>query len=266
MVDVFGSASRHQGKQGRLGPVGPTGPPGKNATDVSLWCPSGVLEMFRRDEQCTFYFNTKTDGILYDKQKPIGLKDRYGNNNAICQQNFYKVIKVDDVYGIELKNSLYKISDVRTATAPPSICVIALEFKVSKELTESSYLICNENLNRGVKISKESLDILGTDSLKLAYDYREWNTLIIQYCCLKNAESICYFDLNDRQGSFIPHKNIKDCWSFFIGGHPDEEEHFAPVVITNLEVYYNSDPLPDPCTLPKGLLKALKKDLNEKTN
>ena len=265
MVDVFGSSSRHQGKQGRLGPVGPTGPPGKDGTDVSLWCPKGVLEMFRRDEECTFYFNTEKDGILYDGQKPIGLKDRYGSNNAICQQNFRKPIKVGEVYGIQLKDSLYKISNVRTATTPPSICVIALEFKVSGQLNDSGYIICNEKLNRGVKISKKSLDILGTDPMQLGYDYRDWNTLVIQYSNL-HGESKCFFDLNDRQGSFIPHKNIKDCWDLYIGGHPKEKENFAPVVITNLEVYYNSTPLPDPYTLPKGILTAIKTDLNDKTD
>ena len=264
MVDVFGSSSRHQGKQGRLGPVGPAGPPGKNAVDVSMWCPKGILEMFRRDEECTFYFNTEKDGILYDDQKPIGLKDRYGGNNAICLQNFCKPIKVGKVYGVELKDSLYKISKVRSATLPPSICIIALEFKVSGELKDNGYIICNEKLNRGVKISKKSMDILGTDSMKLEYDYRDWNTLVIQYSIL-DGESECFFDLNDNQGSFTPHKNVEDCWDLYIGGHPKGKENFARVVITNLEVYFNAGPLPDPYILPKGILKVIKDDLNDKT-
>ena len=267
MVDVFGSASRHQGKQGRLGPVGPAGPPGKNGADVSIWCPTGVLELFRREEECTFYFNTEKDGILYEGDKPVGLKDRHGNNNALCLQNFRKPIKVGEVYGIELKDSLYKISNVRSATLPPSICIIALEFKVSGELNENGYIICNERLTRGVKISKKYLDILGTDSLKLEYQYRDWNTLVIQYSNIK-GESKGFFDLNDRQGSFIPHENTKPCENLYIGGHLNEKrkENFAQVVITNLEVYYNSAPLHIPYILPEGILNSLKEDLNDKTD
>ena len=99
--------------------------------------------MFRKDEECTFYFNTDKDGILYKDDKPIGLKDRFGRNNTICEQNFGSMIKVGKVFGIELKDSLYKISDVGDATTPPTICVIALEFKVSSKLTGDVYIICN---------------------------------------------------------------------------------------------------------------------------
>ena len=56
--------------------------------------------MFRENEECTFYFNTAEDGILYDKdQKPVGLKDRFKElksdfTNAICLQNFLKPVKL----------------------------------------------------------------------------------------------------------------------------------------------------------------------------
>ena len=244
---------------------GPPGPPGKNAVDIPAWCPKGVLEMFRRSEECTFYFNTEKDGILYDGQKPIGLKDRFGKNNAICQQNHGKMIKVGDVYGIELKDSLYKISNVFTGVGMPSICVIALEFKVSGEMTKDCYIICNESLNRGVKISSESLDILGTDAMKLEYESGEWNTLVIQYSSMR-GESKCFFDLNDRRGSFVPYRPTKlDKGIVYIGGHPKEEGSFAKVALSSLEIYYNFGIfLPDPYILPESILKLIKNDLNDK--
>ena len=57
---------------------GPPVPPGKNADNVTAWCPNGVLDMFRKNEECTFYFNTEKDGILFNGSRPIGLKDQYG--------------------------------------------------------------------------------------------------------------------------------------------------------------------------------------------
>ena len=135
--------------------------------------------MFRRDQECTFYFNTETDGILYKDDKPIGLKDRFGENNAICLKNFHAPVKIRRFHALPLQDTLYKISRLRTATAPPSICVIALQFKITAE--KDGYIIANEANNRGVEISKKSLNILGTDPLALEYRDRRWNKLIIQY-------------------------------------------------------------------------------------
>ena len=90
MVDKFGGYRR--------GRPGPPGPSGKNAIQLHEWCPKSLIEMFRKDEECTFYFDTETDGILYKDGKPIGLKDRFGGKNAICLQNFYKPEKIRKVY------------------------------------------------------------------------------------------------------------------------------------------------------------------------
>ena len=60
------------------GQRGPPGPPGRDAIDTFTWTSYSVLGMFRENEECTFYFNTADDGILYDKdEKPVGLKDHY---------------------------------------------------------------------------------------------------------------------------------------------------------------------------------------------
>ena len=112
MVNVYGDK-----KRGPPGPPGEPGPPGKDAVNLLNWYPISVLRMFRENEECTFYFNTAEDGILYDNDhKPIGLKDRFGEfrdvpTNAICLQNFLKPVKLKGgYYGIPLKNWLYKLS------------------------------------------------------------------------------------------------------------------------------------------------------------
>ena len=133
-------------------------------------------------------------------QDPLdSIWNQYGKTHAICLKNHGRMIKVAGVYGIELKDSLYKISNVLSGQGTPSICVIALEFKVSGKMDNDCYNVCNDSLTRGVKISSKSLDILGTDAMKLEYDFRQWNTLVIQYSNMteKNADT-CFFDLNDR--------------------------------------------------------------------
>ena len=57
----------------------------------------------------------------------------------------------------------------------------------------------------------------------------------------------CFFDLNDRRGSFIPHKITDLSKTIYIGGHPIEKESYAKVTPTNLEVYQTfGDFIPEP--------------------
>ena len=100
---------------------GPRGPPGQDAVNIFTWFPLSALRMFRENSACTFYFNTVDDGILKKDEKPIGLKDRYGEvkrksevRNAICIQNFQQPQKLKTgYYGIPLKDSLYRIPKVQ---------------------------------------------------------------------------------------------------------------------------------------------------------
>ena len=241
---------------------GPPGPSGKDAIQLHEWCPKGVLEMFRRDQECTFYFNTETDGILYKDDKPIGLKDRFGENNAICLKNFHAPVKIRRFHALPLQDTLYKISRLRTATAPPSICVIALQFKITAE--KDGYIIANEANNRGVVISKKSLNILGTDPLGLEYQERRWNKLIIQYSNMPEGDSKCFFVLNGRRGFFIAHPNPADTTEFYIGGHPKGKD-FASLMLTNLDIYYKHyRPPPDSYFLPEEMIKVMEFDMTDR--
>ena len=235
---------------------GPPGPQGKDAIELHTWCPEAVLEMFRKSEKCTYYFNTEKDGILNDGK--IGLKDRFGENHAICLRNFHKPMKIGKFYGIPLKDSLYKIADIRTATTPAMICIFAFQFKVTSELSnENDYIFTTETATRGVTISKKSLNILGTDPMDLEYDTRGWNTLVIQYSCMTDDfDGKCFFSLNGRRGFFLPRKPIKfDSKDVYIGGHP-KGKGFANVMLTNFEIYsktYDTPP-PEKYSLPEQII------------
>ena len=95
-----------------MGRCGPPGPPGQD--NVLTWFPLSALWMFLENLACVFYFNTTDDGILKKDQKPIGLKDHYGEikrksevRNANCIQNFIKPVKLKSgYYGILLKDWL----------------------------------------------------------------------------------------------------------------------------------------------------------------
>ena len=259
---------------------GPPGPPGRDAIDTFTWTPYSVLRMFRENEECTFYFNTADDGILYDKdEKPVGLKDRYEGlkwksrvKNALCLQNFQTPVKLNSgYYGIFLKNSLYKVSDVTIASATPFIMVVAFSFKADATLTdEDDYIFTNENSSRGITISRNSLNILGSQArLDLEYKYNDWNTMIIQYSNITPLiEDECIFILNKkRRGYFKLRYDDKEEKDIFIGGHP-QEQNFGDfgVVLANFEIYGKmfKEKHSSGYILPDEIIDVLQKDMDER--
>ena len=254
---------------------GPPGRPGKDAVNLLNWYPTSVLRMFRENEECTFYFNTAEDGILYDKdQKPIGLKDRFGEfrdevTNAICLQNFLKPVKLKDkFYGIPLKNSLYKLSGMIAGIIPSSMMMVAFSFKVSAPLSdEDNYIFTDQYSFRGVTISKKSLNILGSEHrLDLEYYPKgEWNTMIIQYSRVTEAgDDQCFFVLNGRKGSFRPRVyDTPEMDDLYIGGHP-EKRNFANIVLASFEVYgkeFESTPDPIQYVVPDEIIQLIQNDM-----
>ena len=226
--------------------VGPAGPPGQDAVKLSEWCPNGILRLFRESEQCCYFFNTEKDGITSQGQH-VALKDRFGANDAICVKNFQKPIKIKGYYGIPLRNTLYQISNIDTAETPISISVIAFAFKrLSKLTNEDKYIVTNESKTRGVTISSQSLNFLGTDALKLAYSKTSWNFLVVQYSNIAAGAGDCFFILNGKKGFFKPHKTIiKDPGIVFIGGD-SKGDNTADVLLTNFEIYtkiYDTPPV-----------------------
>ena len=64
----------------------------------------------------------------------------------------------------------------------------------------------------------DALNFLGTDPLSLEYEYRDWNTMMIQYSNTENNDGQCFFVLNERKGFFIPHKTDAFDDEVYIGG------------------------------------------------
>ena len=243
---------------------GPRGFPGKDALDINNWFPVSVVRMFRESECCTFYFNTETDGILYEGAKVIGLKDQGGRQNALCLQNFQKPIKIGIHYGLPLNGAVYKIPDIPTAVAPHCIVIIALSFKVMSKLSnENHYIFSNNTGSRAVSITKKSLNIWGThELLDLEYDYDGWNTLLLQYSCMEKTENDkCFFSLNGRRGFFRPRQyNIEDN-DIFLGG-TSKMTNYGNVVIGSFEAYNKIfEKTPDKYLIPDEIYKLVEEDI-----
>ena len=158
-----------------------------------------------------------------------------GKKHAMCLKKFEKPIKEQEIYVLPLEGALYKIDRVMLALHPPSMLVVGLTFKVAKSLTGKHYIFSNESQSRGVYITKDFLNICGTDPLLLKYEYRDWNRLIIQY---SNFSSIggCIFVLNGQRGFFIRNTEVEKDHAIYLGGHPKEKQP-ANVEVSNFEIF-----------------------------
>ena len=89
-----------------------------------------------------------------------------------------------------------------------------------------------------VAIQRNAVNILGAEAkLELDYDQQDWNTMIIQYSFITDlGKDQCFFILNERSGSFLPHIIKKEELDLYIGRHP-EKRNFGNVVLESFEVY-----------------------------
>ena len=145
---------------------------------------------------------------------------------------------------------------------------ITFSFKLTAPLTQNDhYIVTNKESSRGVSISKTSLNILGSDGkLELLYNYRDWNTVFIQYSLVtKCGEDQCIFQLNSRKGFFKlgDFKGYKH--ELFIGGHP-QKRNFANVILGNFEIYSGVFDKIDPphYLVPDGIIEELQGDMDRR--
>ena len=222
---------------------GVPGPPGRDAFDMTGWTPKGLLKMFRESTDCSFYFKSETDGILFDDRKlPIGLLN-HGNSdfNAMSLSHvFYKPVHVHEkLYALPLANTIYKISEIGTAGIVPAIMFVAFTFKISRKLEPGKdyTIFTNENGSRGVVISSKTINILGAQNrLELPYDITKWNTLLVQWSNISDENNDrCFFYLNEDKGFFHPQK-YEESPDLYIGGHPEKEDG-APFYLTRFDIY-----------------------------
>ena len=253
MVDKFGGYRR--------GRPGPPGPPGKNALDFQSWLPRATVKMFRESEDCVYFFDTATDGIV-EQGGEYALKDRYGKNHAVCVKNYQKPVKLGKlgIYGLPLKrDTKFKVPNITNqGLAEPSIFVVAFSFKVLSKLDDKSYYIfSNKSGSRAVSINDKQLDIWGTTaSPELEYKKEGYNTMLLQYSRITDAgKDKCFFILNGQVGSFDPKVTVEEESDFYIGGGPKQPT--APVMLTSFEIYSRGFVPVDDYLLPKQIYTSL---------
>ena len=248
---------------------GPPGPPGKDVLQFHEWCPKGVLEMFRSSATCCFYFDSKTDGIVYEGKTAIGLKNRIdGGKNAICLRGFNTPVQTGKSFSIPLStDTCFEISRIQSAIQPESVFIVAFSFRLIKPITDDLpyYIFSNTNSTRAVTLRKDWLDIAGCakGSPQLKYLEKAWNYMIIQYSRVTTeGDDRCFFILNGRRGSFEPTVFENDARELYIG---HKIKTSANIELNYFEVHYKHFPEPlDGYVLPETFSTLLWHDMQQR--
>ena len=69
--------------------IGPPGQPRNNAFDIVKWAPMAGVQFYRQEEAVNYFFKDETDGLIFDKGKPIALKN-HGVNKKKQRPNFWE--------------------------------------------------------------------------------------------------------------------------------------------------------------------------------
>ena len=116
MVSIFG---KYGG--GRRGPRGLMGPKGQDGKDGLLslitWFQPMVIDWWKRMENVSIYFETKTSGFIFGKnpdEEPIALKNFASNGDGPTVKSFGAVEKVEEIestthFSLQFFNSVFVI-------------------------------------------------------------------------------------------------------------------------------------------------------------
>ena len=88
MVDIFGGTRR----RGKCGPPGEKGDRGDGFS--SFFFSKQLANWFYETLTFSCYFKDEKSGLLFDKEKVIGIKNQVGTNHATTINQFRKLVKI----------------------------------------------------------------------------------------------------------------------------------------------------------------------------
>ena len=220
---------------------GATGAKGKDGLSIR-WFPESIARMFRENSICTYFFDTLTDGLVYDeKGAVVGLKNRSGSPMAKIMRNFQGLQRLKTgKYGVVLENTLFEIKNVELGVTSPTISAVCFTFKIETTSTESRFLFSNNDCSRALSLRKDRIQVWAEDQepdLETEFETREWNTVFIQFSYFNKNQRDSFIQVNDDEPvNFVTNGSEITEDSLWIGGKPTGEA-FAHGVIGSFQLY-----------------------------
>ena len=141
--------------------IGLPGKDGKDAFDLIRRTAVAVRRLYTESESVNIYFNSATDGLVYENKKPIGLLNRGLNHNAILLGGKFpelEQIEESTNYMLKLENSIFKINPVHSGTVTHSTVIFAFSFKPLSNSEMPRILFSNERGTRVVSQYNKKLE------------------------------------------------------------------------------------------------------------
>lgn len=193
------------------------------------------------------YFNNKDDSVIKKDGKPIAIKNFGKGSRAECLANFPKIVQIQHSnFMMEMKDSLFVVTPIQTATEDPTTAIFAMTFKALHEPDLANrFLFSNESLTRGISVQDKTwekgvgvLTIYSSGGVQkqINFDRNEWAAIFIQYICIGKVVKCRY--IFDRKVGELDEgycKEIEDN-RLFLGGHPTKKKAYHAV--GSFEMYY----------------------------
>ena len=136
--------------------IGPPGQPGKDAFDIMKWMPMAGVQFYRQQETVNFFFKNETDGLIFEKNKPIALKNHGVDkliNGKFLGKKFPKLGRVKNgPYYLLLKDSIFHIENVQLGTVATSTVEFALTFRALKYNRTPGVLFSSHSGSRSLSV------------------------------------------------------------------------------------------------------------------
>lgn len=258
---------------GDLRSTGPRGPPGYSSFNLVKWAPDAVKKMYRDMEMINIYFDTKEGSVIKVDKKPVAIKNFGKGNRAECVQNFPSIVQIKhDKWMMEMRDSLFHIAPIKTATISDSTAIFSMSFKALSESPDikTRFLFSNHNQTRGISVKdkQEGIGVLtihssGTQA-EITFDRDEWAGILLQYTCIDKVIK-CQYLFNDQVGELdVVNGEDQEDTRLYLGGHPSGGTCYHAV--GSFELYYKHLKKGESGLLPEEMGKCLLRDILDRVD
>ena len=215
---------------------------GRDGFDYLSWFPNQTLEMYRREEACSFFFNDPTSGLVFEDGKVVGLRNHSNpKNNAALSRQYAGVAELPTKkFSLVLNDSLYRISNVELGTTEGLSSILICTFKLDGMPKGKQLLTSTKDMERGIMIKGGNLEILGASPHidNIPYVKNQFNTIFVLWNTVSPAQS--FYQLNETKNYFTTKKCVTEPPPnvVYIGAKADVKKRYIFVgQIAMLEIY-----------------------------
>ncbi len=191
------------------------------------WFPNSCIDLYRKEETFSYYFDDIKSGLIYAGTTPVGLKNHSGpKHNAFSRSAHFFLSKLEnDKYILNVHDSLFLIKNVEFATFQNSAVIFIATFLIKKPTKNKQVLLSTKCTQRSIYVNGTNIHLIGaTDDISLPLLIDDFNFLF----CILDQNGFGTIQVNETRLSFATKQVMTPTSEIHLFGKADSaNNHFS---------------------------------------